>query len=138
MDAQASSGLDERYDHLLPCIVCTLDPCNLHICFCILCFGKSLFSLNHLYAALHSSFKDTTEQRGCFGCAECCWNFCRELSRDQMHLLLKADIKCLCLVAPLCIAQCNISMFGCFKFALIRSVLLISGDLMQCLCSTCV
>lgn len=53
-----------------------------------------------------------------------------------MHLLENADIKCLCLRAPLCIAQCNVIMFGCFKFALIRSVLFTSGDLMQCLCST--
>lgn len=32
-------------------IVCTLDPRNLHICSCILCFGKSLFSFNNPYAA---------------------------------------------------------------------------------------
>lgn len=80
-------------------------------------------------------FKDTTEERSCLSCAACCWDFCRELSRDQMHLLVNAGIKCLCLVAPLCIAQCNITMFGCFKFALIRSGFLISGDLMQRLCS---
>lgn len=45
--------------------------------------------------------------------------------------------KCLCLTAPLCLAQGNAGMFGCFKFALIRSGLLISGDLMQWLCSAC-
>lgn len=80
----------------------------------------------------------TRLERGCLSCAACCWNFCRALSRSQMHLLVNADIKCLCLMAPLCIARCNVMMFGCFKFALIRSVLLISGDLMQWLCSTCV
>jgi len=81
-------------------------------------------------------FKEMTEERGCLSCAACCWDFCRELSRDQMHLLVNAGIMCLCLMAPLCVAQRNVTMFGCFKFALIRSVLLISGDLMQWLCST--
>lgn len=83
-------------------------------------------------------FKDTAEERSCLSCAACCWDFCRELSRDQMHLLVNAGIKCLCLMAPLRITQCNVIMFGCFKFALISCVLLISGDLMQWLCSTCV
>lgn len=83
-------------------------------------------------------FKDTAEERSSLSCAACCWDFCRELSRDQMHLLVNAGIKCLCLMAPLCITQCNVIMFGCFKFALISCVLLISGDLMQWLCSTCV
>lgn len=56
---------------------------------------------------------------------------------DQLHLLDNAGRKCLCLTAPLCLAQGNVGMFDCFKFALIRSGLLISGDLMQCLCSAC-
>lgn len=81
-------------------------------------------------------FRGTTEEQGCLSCTACCQNFCWELSRDLMHLLENADIKYLCLRAPLCIAQCNVIMFGCFKFALIRSVLFTSGDLMQCLCST--
>lgn len=81
-------------------------------------------------------FRAATEERGCLICAACGWNFCRELSRHQMCLLINAGIKCLCLLAPLCIARCNVITFGCFKFALVSSVLLISGDLMQWLCST--
>lgn len=101
------------------------------------------FVLGRVYAVLITHmllctvvFRGTTEERGGLSRTACWRNFCPALSGALMHLLGNADIKCLCLMTPSCLAQRDVIMFGCFKFALISSVLLISGDLMQWLCST--